>query len=90
LSVTRSSLLSRACSNDDPRRRLESSIFRVLDVFKSQNVEFVEEVNQVRRYRNWVAHGRRVTALPFVDPEMAYERSKRFLDRFTEPVANDE
>jgi hypothetical protein len=69
---------------------LERSIFRVLDVFKGQNADFVEEVNQVRRYRNWVAHGRRATAPPFVDPEMAYERLKRFLDRFTETTANDE
>ena len=36
----------------------QGSIFRVLDVFKGQDVDFVEEVNQVRRYRNWVAHGR--------------------------------
>jgi hypothetical protein len=66
------------------------SIFRVLEVFKGQNAEVVEEVNQVRRYRNWVAHGRRTTAPPFVDPEMTYQRLRRFLDRFTEPFYSDE
>ncbi len=36
------------------------SFFRVLDPFKADgNANLIEQVNQVRRYRNWVAHGRR-------------------------------
>jgi len=35
------------------------SIFRVLEPFKGKAADLTEEVNQVRRYRNWVAHGRR-------------------------------
>ena len=65
----------------------QSSIFRVLDVFKGQDANLVEEVNQVRRYRNWVAHGRRGEPQSVVDPESAYDRLKRFLDQFTEPIA---
>jgi hypothetical protein len=46
---------------DDLQRAIEEgSFFRVLDPFKvSATPELVEEVHQVRRYRNWVAHGRR-------------------------------
>ena len=68
----------------------QGSIFRVLDVFKSQGADFVEEVNQVRRYRNWVAHGRRSSPPAFVNPEMAYQRLKSFLDRFTEPISEEQ
>jgi hypothetical protein len=64
----------------------QSSIFRVLDVFKGQDANLVEEVNQVRRYRNWVAHGRRREPQSAVDPEAAYDRLNRFLDRFTKPI----
>ncbi len=35
------------------------SFFKVLDLYKSVDADLVELVNQVRRYRNWVAHGRR-------------------------------
>jgi hypothetical protein len=68
----------------------QGSIFRVLDVFKGQDANLVEEVNQVRRYRNWVAHGRRGEPASAVDPEAAYQRLKHFLDRFTEPIPEEE
>jgi hypothetical protein len=57
------------------------SFFRVLEVFKSSETsDLVEEVNQVRRYRNWVAHGRRADRPEAVDPETAFSRLKRFLE----------
>jgi hypothetical protein len=65
------------------------SIFRVLDVYKGQDVNIVEEVNQVRRYRNWVAHGRRGESPFTIDPSTAYERLKRFLDRFAPSVPDE-
>jgi hypothetical protein len=34
----------------------------------------------VRRYRNWVAHGRRSTRPEWVGPRMAYERLSRLWD----------
>ena len=67
----------------------QGSIFRVLDVFKGQDPSLVEEVNQVRRYRNWVAHGRRGTPPSNMDPEAAYGRLNRFLDRFTPPIPEE-
>ena len=67
----------------------QGSIFRVLDVYKDQDVEIVEEVNQVRRYRNWVAHGRRGESPSSVDPPTAYGRLKRFLDRFAPSIPDE-
>jgi hypothetical protein len=58
----------------------KKSFYRVLGVFKTMDVALVEQVNQVRRYRNWVAHGRRTTRPDAVDPATAYNRLKRFLD----------
>jgi hypothetical protein len=57
----------------------EGSFFRVLEPFKKLNPDLVEQVNQVRRYRNWVAHGRRGEHPFFVTPHSAYERLARFL-----------
>jgi hypothetical protein len=68
----------------------QGSIFRVLDVYKGQAVDLVEQVNQVRRYRNWVAHGRRGVKPSSVEPSTAYERLKRFLDRFAAPIPDEE
>lgn len=58
----------------------EGSFFRVLEPFKmGGHADLVEQVNQVRRYRNWVAHGRRGKPPAAVDPVAAYERLTRFL-----------
>ena len=43
-------------------------------------VDLTEQVDQVREYRNWVAHGKRKAVKNAVTPEMAYDRLKRFLD----------
>jgi hypothetical protein len=61
------------------------SFYRVLDPYKSLDANLVEEVNQVRRYRNWVAHGRRGEQPDNVSPDDAYLRLKRFLDRLEDP-----
>lgn len=59
----------------------QGSFNRVLEPFKSGGkAALIEEVNQVRRYRNWVAHGRRGVQPPSVDPNIAFERLSRFLD----------
>lgn len=60
----------------------EGSFFRVIDPFKtSVTNDLIEQVNQVRRYRNWVAHGRRPDNRPdaLVDPKEAYRRLQAFL-----------
>jgi hypothetical protein len=65
-------------------------ILRVLGYLKSQDAGLVEEVNQVRRYRNWVAHGCRTVRPAAVSPAVAYERLQRFLDRFAAPIPDEQ
>jgi hypothetical protein len=72
------------------RESRRGRIFRLLRHFRSQDPDLVEEVNQVRRYRNWVAHGRRAVRPSAVDPSLAYERLKRFLDSFALPGPEEE
>jgi hypothetical protein len=62
------------------------SFFKVLEPYKPTDANLVEAVNQVRRYRNWVAHGRRGTQPSAVKPEVAYERLQRFLDWLLNPA----
>lgn len=57
------------------------SFFRVLQSYKALDVDLVEQVNQVRKFRNWVAHGRRGAPENRVAPRKAYERLQLFLDR---------
>lgn len=56
------------------------SFYRVLEPYKGIAPDVVEQVNQVRRYRNWVAHGRRSEQPETVTPSTAYERLTRFLE----------
>jgi hypothetical protein len=56
------------------------SFFKVLEPYKELNANLIEEVNQVRRYRNWVAHGRRTVQPAAVNPTTAYDRLSRFLE----------
>jgi hypothetical protein len=58
----------------------EGSFFRVLEPYKAEgHADLIEQVNQVRKYRNWVAHGRRGTTPSAVTPIVALDRLKRFL-----------
>jgi hypothetical protein len=63
----------------------EGSFFRrVLNPLKEQkrvSADLVTQVDQVREYRNWVAHGMRERAVPMsnVTPQFAYERLLEFL-----------
>lgn len=66
----------------DSRDQIEQgSFFRVLQAYKpSIDVDLIEQVNQVRKYRNWVAHGRRGGETPAnVTPLAAYDRLRAFL-----------
>lgn len=59
----------------------ESSFFRVLTSFKSNlSADLIEHVNQVRQYRNWVAHGRRGVKPVGITPNDAFGRLTRFLE----------
>lgn len=72
----------RSAGEDVLQAVADGSFFRVLEPFKSQaSPDLVEQVNQVRRYRNWVAHGRRADNRPnaLVEPKEAYRRLQAFL-----------
>jgi hypothetical protein len=69
----------RIAASEEIERLRDGSFFHVLEPFKEPDHDLVEQVNQVRRYRNWVAHGRRGDAPAFVDPPGAYDRLTRFL-----------
>ena len=71
-------------------RNIEEGSFsnNVLDLFKKDGREpgslsvnsLVEEVSRVRRYRNWVAHGRKVEGKPnMIVPKDAYDILQAFL-----------
>jgi hypothetical protein len=66
----------------DAWRWYENNSFynNVLRHCKAVGADLVEEVNQVRKYRNWVAHGRRGEQPDAVDPATARDRLQRFLD----------
>lgn len=57
----------------------QGSFGRLTEPFKELDHDLVEEVSQVRRYRNWVAHGKRGDRPATVDPQVAHERLRRFL-----------
>jgi hypothetical protein len=70
---------------EDLKRDLRRGSFRkVTNAFRTMDGSLVEEVNQVRRYRNWVSHGRRGVRPEFVNPAKAYERLARFLHKMQE------
>jgi hypothetical protein len=60
------------------------SFYKVTEAYKALDPDLVEQVNQVRKYRNWVAHGRRGEPQNAVDPRTAYARLGRFLDRLAD------
>jgi hypothetical protein len=49
--------------------------------------DLVEQVNQVRRYRNWVAHGRRGDKEEAVTPAEAHRRLRSLLDALSKSPA---
>jgi hypothetical protein len=70
----------------DARQGVEEGSFyrRVLSPLKEQDrvlPELVTQVDQVRGYRNWVAHGRRERDADMnnVTPRIAYDRLREFL-----------
>jgi hypothetical protein len=70
------------------REALEHGSFaKVLEAYKELDADLVEQVSQVRRYWNWVAHGRRGDQPDAVDPQTAYERLQRFLTLMTSAAA---
>jgi hypothetical protein len=69
----------------DLKEAIENGSFgRVTDSYKAMDVDVTEQVNQVRRFRNWVAHGRRGRPENSVGPDAAMDRLRRYLERLEE------
>jgi hypothetical protein len=69
---------------DDAMQGVKEGSFyrRVLEPLKSQGripADLVTQIDQIRDYRNWVAHGRRAAPTNNITPEMAYVRLNEFL-----------
>ncbi len=65
------------------RRNIKEGGFyrNVLDLYKGLDHDLVEQINQIRKYRNWVAHGRRLEEKPDdIQPSAAFDRLGKFLD----------
>jgi hypothetical protein len=79
----------------DAIRGVEEGSFyrRVLEPLKEQefvSADLVTQVDQVRDYRNWVAHGRRDVPTNNIDPRSAYERLGAFLEALIIAVETEE
>jgi hypothetical protein len=60
------------------------SFGKVTAAYKKMGTDLTEEVNQVRTFRNWVAHGRQGAPANNVVPEQAIDRLHRYLARLLE------
>ena len=64
------------------------------DILKSYSqgghADLAEEVRQVRRYRNWLSHGRRGKELRKIEPKTAYQRLRKFLELLSPSPASTE
>ncbi|WP_439630938.1 hypothetical protein [Gemmata sp.] len=54
---------------------------------KGGHADLAEQVRQVRRYRNWLSHGRRGSTQRKIDPRTAYQRLAKFLTLLLPPAA---
>jgi hypothetical protein len=69
----------------DLKDAIENGSFgRVTESYKTMDVDLTEQVNQVRKFRNWVAHGRRGEPENSLRPDTAIERLRRYLARLEE------
>jgi hypothetical protein len=69
----------------DLKDAIENGSFgKVTEAYKTMDPDLTTQVNQVRKFRNWVAHGRRGQPENNVDPESAIARLQRYLARLSE------
>jgi hypothetical protein len=68
-----------AAAQEAVERIDRGSFARVLDGIKALDHDLVEQVRQVRRYRNWISHGKRGEAPRKLSPKEVYGRLKALL-----------
>ena len=66
---------------DEMKDTIRNGSFGILTrMYKHLDPDLKTQVDQVRKFRNWVAHGRRGDAENEVTPEQSRRRLERFLD----------
>lgn len=69
----------------DLKDAIESGSFgRITESYRSMDKDLTTQVDQVRKFRNWVAHGRRGEPENRTNPEDAKQRLQRYLRRLEE------
>ncbi|MGZ3380220.1 MAG: hypothetical protein ACXVBB_08120 [Isosphaeraceae bacterium] len=66
------------------------SFAKITEAYKKMDGDLTTQVNQVRKFRNWVAHGRRDEPENSVDPKAAKGRLDFYLQRMAELEAAGE
>ena len=66
--------------NNAKEKVREGSFYAVLSPFKTADNDLIEQVHQVRKFRNWVSHGKRAPQPALVIPPVAYDRLSRCLE----------
>ncbi len=78
LNIPQHPILDKALN--DVRERIEHGSFgRLTEDYGTSDADLRTQVNQVRHYRNWVAHGRRGHPTNSITPMDALARLQRFL-----------
>lgn len=73
---------------NDLKEAIENGSFgKVTEAYKNMDIDLTAQVNQVRKFRNWVAHGRRDEPENNVEPDSAIDRLRRYLARLAEVEA---
>jgi hypothetical protein len=66
---------------DEMKDTIRNGSFGILTrMYRNLDPDLKTQVDQVRKFRNWVAHGRRGDAENEVTPEQSQERLRRFLE----------
>src|SRR5262249_4404984 len=69
----------------DLKEAIENGSFgKVIEAYKKMDVDLTAQVNQARKFRNWVAHGRRDEPENRVQPDSAIDRFRRYLAKLAE------
>jgi hypothetical protein len=75
-----------AAARDAVEATKKRSFAEVLSAYgKGGHANIAEQVRQVRKYRNWITHGRRGEQLRKIEPKVAYDRLCKFLELILPP-----
>ncbi len=80
----------RTAADEAERKLNRGSFHQVLELLKKYDHNLVEQVRQVRHYRNWVSHGRRGSPPLPLNAKSAHARLSAFLERLDQdPVTGE-